>query len=160
MTSDDEDQHSEPAGDSRGASDAHAGDGWSGPVSDPIRDLILGFAAQIDQVAALFAGGTRPAAAAAATGGTAGSTAPGPSIPELAGEVTGLLAEIGDLLARLIAALIAVLEAIAAALRSTPSPHARPGPAHYQAIAVRIDPAATAPGPRHAAHDPEPEGGV
>ena len=60
---------------------------------------------------------------------------------DVSGEITTLLAEIGDLVSRLIAALIAVLEAIAKALRSTP---ADPGaPRHYEPIAVRIDVAGT-----------------
>lgn len=138
------------------------------PAGDPVRDLLLGLAAQIDQLAALFGGGrTRRSAAdgpseaggfgtsAFAGFGNAGSAgfdtggfgtgggeaADAHGLGDVTGEITTLLAEIGDLLARLIAALIAVLEAIAKALRSTP---ADPGaPRHYEPIAVRIDVAGT-----------------
>lgn len=127
----------------------HAGDGSSherrdGPA-DPVRELLLGLAAQIDHVAALFAPppqsatpgggdapGTRPGFAARADGGALGHALSGAS-----GEITSLLAEIGDLLARLIAAVIAVLEAIAEALRSSPSSSA--APRQYEPIAVRFD---------------------
>ncbi len=150
------------------------GAGFTGPVSDPLRDLILGFAAQIDQLAALFGGGRRMAATEPGGQGSSGqgssgqrstidASGTGPSITELTGEVTGLLAEIGDLLARLIAALIAVLEAIASALRSAPPAGAQPAATQYQAIAVRIDPSAgsvPADRGRHAAPEREPEGGV
>lgn len=135
------------------------------PAGDPMRDLLLGLAAQIDQLAALFGDGhtRRPAADGSSEAGGFGTSAfagfgnPGFDGPgcdpaggeasgvhglgDVSGEITTLLAEIGDLLARLIAALIAMLEAIAKALRSTP---ADPGaPRHYEPIAVRIDVAGT-----------------
>lgn len=115
--------------------------------TDPVREFLLGVAGQIDQLAALFGGGQRAA------------TAGGPAVADLAdvtGEITSLLAEIGDLLARLIAALIAVLEAVAAALRSAPAAGAAPAP-HYQAIAVRIDPAGPPPATPRRSHDFEGE---
>ncbi|GAC69530.1 hypothetical protein [Gordonia soli] len=96
---------------------------------DPIREFLLGVAAQIDQLAGLIAG---PRAAT-----SAGTERVGLEVP---GEITTLLTEIGDLIARLIAAVIAVLEAIATALRSTPGPGESAGPdQRYEPIAVRID---------------------
>ncbi|MFW0787408.1 hypothetical protein AAFP35_23165 [Gordonia sp. CPCC 206044] len=109
--------------DTSGASDRARTGHDHGAGADPIRDFLLGVAGQIDQLAAMFAA---PAPRTAAASG-----------PDLSGEITSLLTEIGDLLARLIAALIAVLEAIAKALRSTPST-APGGAARYQPIAVRI----------------------
>ncbi|MGV9710224.1 hypothetical protein ACWDTI_06120 [Gordonia sp. NPDC003424] len=97
-------------------------------AGDPVRDLLLGVAAQIDQLATMFAPGPRGAGATAA-----GAS----SITDMTGEIASLLAELGDVLARLIAALIAILEAVATALRSTPATGADAVP-HYQAIAVRI----------------------
>ncbi|MFW0792859.1 hypothetical protein AAFP30_03515 [Gordonia sp. CPCC 205515] len=102
-------------------------------AGDPVRDLFLGVAAQIDQLAAMFAPAPRTASAGAADGAAAGMS----TIGEISGEITSLIAELGDVLARLIAALIAVLEAVAAALRSTPA-SGSPDMPHYQAIAVRI----------------------
>ncbi len=138
--------------------------------ADPVRDLLLGLATQIDHLAALFApapqtaapgGGTaagaRPGFAAFADGGPLGHALAGAS-----GEITSLLAEIGDLVARLIAAVIAVLEAVAEALRSSPTASA--APRQYEPIAVRFnaqagrDAAAPRPGdtPRRATPPPEP----
>ncbi|WP_132991578.1 hypothetical protein [Gordonia zhaorongruii] len=94
--------------------------------NDPVKDMLLGFAANIDQLAGLI-GGT--------TTGFGPDTSSGP-IPELAGELGGLLKELGDLLARILAAFIAVLEAIAEMLRSTPPDTARPSP--FETIPVRI----------------------
>lgn len=132
---------------SHGGSRSAGGSGAAaGAIPDPLREVLLGLAAQIDQVAAWFApGGARPGSApgrdatdpTASETGAGGAPRPG-GRADLAGEITTLLAEIGDLLARLIAALIAVLEAIAAALRATPAPESPP-PAHYQSIAVRVD---------------------
>ncbi|GAA1482866.1 hypothetical protein GCM10009624_33060 [Gordonia sinesedis] len=152
-----------PHGDgSASATGGGASNGFAaGSIPDPLRDLLLGLAAQIDQVASWFApGAPRQSGAARQPGGTrqpgaaTSGSAGGPG--ELAAEITTLLAEIGDLLARLIAALIAILEAIAAALRAAPAEPAEP-PTHYQSIAVRIDADAAAPGvPIH--RRPEPEG--
>jgi len=130
----------------------HGGSAGAGAhQSDMVRDLLLGLAGQIDQVAAMFGGNRsrRTDADGADTDQTfgagsfgsgqaaAGAFSAGAGLGDVSGEITSLLAEIGDLLARLIAALIAVLEAIAKALRSTPADTSPPR--HYQPIAVRID---------------------
>ncbi|MGW0036084.1 hypothetical protein [Gordonia sp. NPDC003376] len=110
-----------------------------GPESgDPLRDLLLGLATQIDHLAAWVGGASADPGAAVAAGGMLLRESLG---AEVAGEITTLMREIGDLLARLIAALIAVLEAIAAALRSSPTTTA-PAPRRYQPIEVRFDVAA------------------
>ena len=132
----------------RQAGDGSAHERRDGPA-DPVRDLLLGLAGQIDHLAALFApapqaatsgggeaAGTRPGFAALADGGPLGHALSGAS-----GEITSLLAEIGDLVARLIAAVIAVLEAIAEALRSSPTTSATPR--QYEPIAVRFNGPAT-----------------
>ncbi|AZG43678.1 hypothetical protein [Gordonia insulae] len=102
-----------------------------GATGDPVRDFLLGVATQIDQLAAVF-GGTGQRGAA---NGFSVDTA---ALGDLSGEITTLITEIGDLLARLIAALIAVLEAMAGVLRSGPAT-APDGTPHYQPISVRID---------------------
>lgn len=99
---------------------------------DHVREFLLGIAAQIDQLATLFAPD-----GAGSSAGSAGSPVSA-LLAEVPGEITSLLSEIGDLIARLIAALIAVLEAIAKALRSSPQGGPAPAP-RYQPIAVRID---------------------
>lgn len=104
-----------------------------GAAGDPVRDLFLGVAAQIDQLASLFA----PSSRAATPGAPAGAAGAASTIADISGEITTLITELGDVLARLIAALIAVLEAVAATLRSSPPAGADEVP-HYQAIAVRI----------------------
>ncbi|GAB90422.1 hypothetical protein [Gordonia rhizosphera] len=119
--------------DTSGHGDQHTHRHTRGAGPDPIREFLLGVAGQIDQLASLFGGTPGHAAAAAGPGGDAAS------FVDVTGEITSLLAEIGDLLARLIAALIAVLEAVATALRSAPGPGPDPTQ-HYQPIAVRIDP--------------------
>ncbi|GAB87179.1 hypothetical protein RVF83_21450 [Gordonia rubripertincta] len=119
-------------GDGPGRDDRGAAQG------DPVRDLLLGLANQIDALAALFAGG-RQEATAAASGYAAAFGADGPvghALAGASGEIGSLLSEIGDLVARLLAAVIAVLEAIAEALRSAPSTISEPR--HYEPIAVRI----------------------
>ncbi|MFT4126680.1 MAG: hypothetical protein QM662_10670 [Gordonia sp. (in: high G+C Gram-positive bacteria)] len=123
--------------DDRG-SDRHrgAGAGGDGAAGDPLSDLLLALAAQIDQVAGWI--GTGPTDVHGVGAALVGQFLNDRIGAEVAGEITALLREIGDLLARLIAALIAVLEAIATALRSDPA--TTPPPArHYQPIAVRID---------------------
>jgi hypothetical protein len=115
-----------------------------GAAADPLRDFLLGLATQIDQVAGLIGGGQR-----AWTSTDAAGTRRAGAAPDVGGEITSLLAEIGDLLARLISALIAVLEAIAKALRSAPAT-AEGSDNRYEPIAVRIDvtnPAARVPTP-------------
>lgn len=102
--------------------------GATGAAGDPLDALLLGFAAQIDQLAALI-GGT--------SGGSAGDGA-GARVAELAGEVGNLLGELSDLLARLLAAFIAVLEAIAAMLKQTPTTAPTPTSARFESIPVRI----------------------
>lgn len=109
--------------------DAFTGD----PVGDPVRDFVLGIAAQIDQLAAIIGGGGQ----SASTGAARGTGARHQAFGDVAGEISSLVAEIGDLIPRLIAALIAVLEAVANALRATPAAHTPPT-AQYQPIAVRI----------------------
>lgn len=106
--------------------DAFTGD----PVGDPIREFVLGIATQIDHLAAII-GGTGQSSA------STGSGARHQAFGDVAGEISSLVAEIGDLIARLVAALIAVLEAVANALRTAPAAQARPT-AQYQPIAVRI----------------------
>ncbi|MFE0749537.1 hypothetical protein [Gordonia sp. NPDC058843] len=128
----------------RQAGDGSADDRRDGPA-DPVRDLLLGLATQIDNLAGLFApapqshtpgsgeaAGARPGFAALVDGGPLGHALSGAS-----GEITSLLAEIGDLVARLIAAVIAVLEAIAEALRSSPTTSS--APRQYEPIAVRFN---------------------
>ncbi len=106
--------------------DTRAGSAQS---DDPVQDMLLGFAATIDQLAAIIGGGNS-AAAAAVGGGT------GP-IPELAAELGTLLSELGDLLARILSAFIAILEAIVESLRS--APHAPPASSSgFESIPVRI----------------------
>lgn len=102
-------------------------------TSDPVRDLLLGLANQIDQLAALFGPGS--ADVVEATFGTGGSV--GRILTGASGEISTLITEIGDLLARLLTAVIAVLEAIAEALRSAPAETS--APRHYQPIPVRIN---------------------
>ena len=109
--------------------DAFTGD----PIGDPVRDFVLGIAAQIDQLAAIIGGGGQ----SASSGATRGAGARHQAFGDVAGEISSLVAEIGDLVSRLIAALIAVLEAVANALRATPATHASPT-AQYQPISVRI----------------------
>ncbi|WP_161896883.1 hypothetical protein [Gordonia spumicola] len=111
---------------SANARDPRAG---STPNGDPMQEMLLGFAANIDQLAAIIGGGQ--SAAASAVGG-----APGP-IPELAAELGTLLTELGDLLARILSAFIAILEAIAGSLRSEPAapPTSSTG---FESIPVRI----------------------
>ncbi|MEE3852424.1 hypothetical protein VZC37_18940 [Gordonia sp. LSe1-13] len=108
-----------------------------GSSGDPLRDFLLGLAGQIDQLAAVF-GGTGPRRPAATGPRADSASADAANLADLSGEITSLLSELGDLLARLIAALIAVLEAIASALRSTPPMAGNEDPA-YQPISVRID---------------------
>ncbi|EGD55835.1 hypothetical protein [Gordonia neofelifaecis] len=95
-------------------------------AGDPVQTLLLGFANQIDQLAALIAG-------------AGGPTLNGSPIPDLLGDVGTLVKELGDLLARIIAALIAVLEAIADMLRSDRS-DGTSAPSHFQTIAVNVTP--------------------
>ncbi|MGV9479424.1 hypothetical protein [Gordonia aichiensis] len=106
--------------------DAFTGD----PVGDPIREFVLGIATQIDHLAAII-GGTGQSSA------STGSGARHQGFGDVAGEISSLVAEIGDLISRLVAALIAVLEAVANALRTAPAAQARPT-AQYQPITVRI----------------------
>ncbi|GAB19362.1 hypothetical protein GOEFS_081_00520 [Gordonia effusa NBRC 100432] len=103
-----------------------SGSGTSGDSSDLMREVLLGLAAQIDNLAGLFAGSPDLVGA-----GVAGH--------DLAGDISALLGEIGELLARLIATLIAVLEAIAKALRGSSANVGAGAPQQYQSIAVRID---------------------
>ncbi|MCR5977232.1 hypothetical protein GDN83_05655 [Gordonia jinghuaiqii] len=159
-----------------------AGDGSDrGRPADPVRDLLLGLADQIDQLAVLFAwspdaAGPKPEAGAGTSdSGRPGShdiedlwnkysrgfgsafAAGGPVDSALAGasgEITTLLREIGGLIARLIAAVVAVLEAIAEALRSAPSTGSTPR--HYEPIPVRINAAAPRAGYTPPAAHPEP----
>ncbi|MDL9937379.1 hypothetical protein QSJ18_11545 [Gordonia sp. ABSL1-1] len=101
---------------------------------DPVRELLLTLANQIDQIAMLFGGGR----GSGPTVGFGGLDSVGVGLADVSGEISGLFSEIGDLLARLLAALIAVLESIAAALRSDPiAPQA---PRQYEPIEVRISP--------------------
>lgn len=109
--------------------DAFTGD----PIGDPVRDFVLGIAGQIDQLAAIIGGGGQ----SASSGATRGAGARHQAFGDVAGEISSLVAEIGDLVSRLIAALIAVLEAVANALRATPATQASPT-AQYQPISVRI----------------------
>lgn len=121
------------------ASDSRAA-GGTGSGSDPLRDLFLGLAGQIDQLASLFAGGPRTATASGADAdGVAGQRSD--LLKEAVGELTSLMGELGDLLARLLAALIAVLEALVRALQSTSAaaPHPGAAPPRYQAIEVRFE---------------------
>jgi len=104
----------------------HAAGASAGGSGDPLRDVLLGFAGQIDQLAALI-GGNRPGAGAEQTS----------RIGELAGELGTLVSELGDLLARILSALIAVLEAVAQLLRSAPAPSTEPA-AGFEVIPVRI----------------------
>lgn len=102
-------------------------DNAGGETPDLMRELLLGLATQIDTLAGLFA--------APPDGGGASMAG-----HDLSGDISALLGEIGELLARLIATLIAVLEALATALRGAPSQAEAGVPQQYQPIAVRIDP--------------------
>lgn len=102
-------------------------DNAGGETPDLMRDLLLGLATQIDTLAGLFA----------AAPGSDGAAMSG---PDLSGDISALLGEVGELLARLIATLIAVLEALAKALRGAPGQSGAGVPQQYQPIAVRIDP--------------------
>lgn len=146
MSTDEDDR--DAAGQGRGAPGSDRAD------ADPVRDLLLVLAAQIDHVASWFAttsptaGSARgPAADAAAMGAAAGALLTDGGGAHLVGEVAALLRELGDLLAKLITALIAVLEAVAAALRTVPAGAAAP-PRQYQPIAVRFDAGPLHPDPR------------
>ncbi len=101
------------------------GAGLGGDISDVVRELLLGLASQIDNLAAMFAG--QPGNVAVAN-------------HDLPGDISALFGEIGELLARLIATLIAVLEAIAKALRPSATGATSTASAQYQPIEVRIDP--------------------
>lgn len=135
-----------------------AGRDENGGHADPVRDLLLGLANQIDALAALFAGGGHhgaasddgTAAGSPLAGYAAAFSADGPvghALAGASGEITSLLTEIGDLISRLLAAVIAVLEAIAEALRSSPA--TTTPPRHYEPIAVRV----SAPGARPGGSD-------
>lgn len=145
------------AGASHGASHDSGDHGGHAHGADVLRELMLGLAAQIDQVAGWISGAGRAAPAGAAAGD--GSSAGSPGV-DVAGDISVLLAEIGDLLARLIAALIAILEAVARALHSSPTAEAPPMAA-YQPIRVRIgDDVATSAGsatPSASATHPAPD---
>ncbi|MGC5256861.1 hypothetical protein ACPXCG_10955 [Gordonia sp. DT218] len=123
--------------DTTGPDDDNVAGHARGATGDPVRDFLLGVAAQIDQLAALF-GGPGQGAAGQHASATAGVSTDAGTFADLTGDITTLLTELGDLVARLIAALIAVLEAMANALRSTPSTTGDVAQ-HYQPIAVRID---------------------
>ena len=137
---------------SAGAQSAGTQSDGARATGDPLREILLALAGQIDQVASWFA--TDPKHAESAVDGVGGVAGLGQMLSgvflrdglgdEVAGEITSLLRECGELLARLIAALIAVLEAVANALRATPQT-AGPQPRHYQPIAVRLDMPADAP---------------
>lgn len=105
-----------------------ASGGSPGESPDLLRDLILGLAGQIDNLASLFA----------PSGDGAGLAE-----HDLSADIGALLGELGELLARLLATLIAVLEAIVKALRGAPADPAAATRAHYQPIAVRVQ---SAPG--------------
>ncbi|GAA3691741.1 hypothetical protein [Gordonia hankookensis] len=124
--------------DTTGPDDDNVAGQARGATGDPVRDFLLGVAAQIDQLAALF-GGTGGRATGQHATATAGVSADAGTFADLTGDITTLLTELGDLLARLIAALIAVLEAMANALRSTPASNTGDSAQPYQPIAVRID---------------------
>lgn len=100
-------------------------------ATDPVNALLLGFAAQLDQWAALLGGGS-------ASGVGAGDGDGGSRLTELVGELGTLVGELGDLLARLLTACIAILEAIAEMLRSSPAAGTAPPPTPFQSIPVRI----------------------
>lgn len=115
--------------------------------ADPLGALLLGFAGQIDQLAALLGGGSAAGAAGEAFASARAFAAADPNaakLTELAGEVGTLVGELGDLLAKLLSALIAVLEAISAVVSPPTGAAAPAGPseAGFQAIPVRIAPAA------------------
>ena len=103
-------------------------------AGDPVGALLLGFAAQIDQLAALIGGGRAP-------GDLPGA---GSQLTGLVDEIGGLLGELGDLLARLLSAFIAILEAIAEMLRSPSDGQAATG-SPFEAIPVRITSAPAQP---------------
>ena len=115
----------------------HERDAGAGSAAgDPMQELLLRFAANIDQLAALIGGAGADQATGAANGLLAGP------LPGLVGEFGTVLKELGDLLARILAALIAVLEAVAEMLRSTPKTTAEP--TRFEAIPVRITTQGTA----------------
>ncbi|MFT3662012.1 MAG: hypothetical protein QM809_11590 [Gordonia sp. (in: high G+C Gram-positive bacteria)] len=102
-------------------------------ADDPVAALLLGFAAQIDQIAGLIGSTAFP-----------GENEHGARVGELLGEVGDLVEELGDLLARLLSALIAVMEAVVEMLGSTTSA-APPPSARFQSIPVRITPVRSDP---------------
>lgn len=103
------------------------GSSTGGGDADPVGALLLGLAAQIDQLAAVIGSPHVPGIddldLAALTGRL--------------GELGGGLGELGDLLARLLSAFIAVLEAVAEMMRAAPT-DAAPAPTPFQTIPVRI----------------------
>ena len=107
--------------------DDDQGNSTGDAAGDPVGALLLGFAAQIDQLAALIGGSRTPGEIPGA----------GSQLTGLVEEVGGLLIELGDLLARLLSAFIAILEAIAEMLRS-PSGEPSATAAPFEAIPVRI----------------------
>ncbi|MGC4934944.1 hypothetical protein ACLQ3C_14820 [Gordonia sp. DT30] len=144
-----------------------------GSAGDPLRELLLSLAGQIDVVAGWLGTGEQPAGAPSGAGTFLHETFLRDGLgADLVGDVTSLMREIGDLLARLIAAFITLLEAIAAALRTVPA-DAGPAPRRYQPISVRLSddpraprapgsdrpgmPSADAPRPRRSDHS-APEG--
>ncbi|MFT3715480.1 MAG: hypothetical protein QM774_05895 [Gordonia sp. (in: high G+C Gram-positive bacteria)] len=109
-------------------SDEQSAEGTGG-AADPVRELLLGLAGQIDQLAGLLGGAGKDGVLDL---GDAGGVFAG-----LLGEVDHVMTEIGDLIARLLAALIAVLEAIADMLRKAPA-ESGPVSTPFQSIPVRI----------------------
>lgn len=131
------------AGSGSSSDRAHAGE----RAGDPLREILLAFVDQIDALAGWLATADRGAAptGASATGASSATFVRDGLGADVVGEITTLMREIGDLVARLIAALITVLEAIVAALRTAPA-DAGPQPRRYQPIAVRLE-----------AHPPAPD---
>ncbi|MFT3900349.1 MAG: hypothetical protein QM728_08905 [Gordonia sp. (in: high G+C Gram-positive bacteria)] len=100
--------------------------GSTDAIIEAARELLAGLTTQIDSLAGVFA-----------PGGAAGTVAEG-LVGELPGEVSTLLHEVGELLARLLSTVIAILEALVKALRSAPGDGVPAAAAAYQEIAVAI----------------------
>lgn len=137
------------------ASGAHQRDS-----SELLDDLLTALAAQIDAVAGWLRTDGFAGAAAGAPAGVGTFVRDGLGA-DVVGEITSLIREFGDLLARLIAALIAVLEAVVRALRSVPTeappPHRRYQPIQVQLDVSRPDDLATRPRPSSIPDSPEGE---
>ncbi|GAC55850.1 hypothetical protein GOHSU_01_00290 [Gordonia hirsuta DSM 44140 = NBRC 16056] len=101
-------------------------------AGDAMGALLLGFAGQLDQLAALIGG----------TGAAEDLFGAGSSLNGLVGELGTLAGELGSLLSRLLDVLIAILEAVSDMLGSGGGKTAAAPATAFQSIPVRIGPVA------------------